>query len=74
VFILSLFCSIVAGYMVNYAAARMSVVSLATVGTLTTITAAFAGVIFLAEPMNAMSLAGTLLILYGIRQVTRSGK
>ena len=74
VFILSLFCSIVAGYMVNYAAARMSVVSLATVGTLTTITAAFAGVLFLGEPMNAMSLAGTLLILYGIRQVTKSGK
>lgn len=74
VFILSLFCSIVAGYMVNYAAARMSVVSLATVGTLTTITAAFAGVLFLHEPMNAMSLAGTLLILYGIRQVTKSGK
>ena len=74
VFILSLFCSIVAGYMVNYAAARMSVVSLATVGTLTTITAAFAGVLFLSEPMNAMSLAGTLLILYGIRQVTKSGK
>ena len=71
VVILSVFCSIVAGFMVNYAAARMSVVSIASVGTLTTITAAFAGIVFLKEPMSAMSLAGTLLILYGIRQVTR---
>ncbi len=72
VLMLSVFCSIVSGFMVNYAAARMPVVNLATIGTLMTITAAFAGVIFLHEPVSAMSLAGTVLILYGIRQVTKS--
>ena len=71
IFMLSLFCSIVAGMMVNHAAARMPVVNLATIGTIMTITAAFAGVIFMNEPMSAMSLAGTLLIIYGIRQVTK---
>lgn len=73
VLMLSVFCSIVAGFMVNYAAARMSVVSLATMGALMTITAAFAGVVFLNEPVSALSLAGTVLIIYGIRQVTRPG-
>ena len=71
VVMLAVFCSIVSGFFVNYAAARMSVVNLATIGTLMTITAAFAGVIFLKEPVSAMSLAGTVLILYGIRQVTK---
>lgn len=55
----------------NYAASRMSVVSLATMGALMTITAAFAGVVFLNEPVSVLSLAGTVLIIYGIRQVTR---
>ena len=49
----------------------MPVVNLAIIGTMMTITAAFAGVIFLQEPVSAMSLAGTVLILYGIRQVTK---
>lgn len=68
---LSIFCSVVAGMFVNYAAARMSVVKLATFGTISTVCAAFAGVIFLDEPISAMSLAGTVLIIYGIRQVTK---
>ena len=71
VVMLAVFCSIVSGFFVNYAAARMPVVNLATIGTLMTITAAFAGVIFLQEPVSSMSLAGTVLILYGIRQVTK---
>lgn len=71
VIILSVFCSVAAGLLVNYAAARMPVVNLATFGTLTSVVAAFAGILFLDEPMSAMSLAGTVLILYGIWQVTR---
>jgi len=68
---LSVFCSIGANAMVNYAAGRMSVVQLATYGALTTVCSMFSGVIFLKEPITIMSFFGSLLILAGVWQVTK---
>ena len=74
VLILSVFCSISCNVMVNYAAGRMSVVQMATYSGLTTICSMFSGIIFLKEPVNALSLLGTALIVYGIWQVSRPEK
>ena len=60
--------------MVNYAAGRMSVVQMATYSGLTTICSMFSGIIFLKEPVNMMSMIGTVLILIGVWQVTKAEK
>lgn len=67
---LSIFCSVLCHSIVNYAAGKMSVVTLSVYGTLSTICSMFAGVIFLGEPLTAVSFIGSLLIIFGIRQVT----
>ena len=74
VLILSVFCSISCNVMVNYAAGRMSVVQMATYSGLTTICSMFSGIIFLKEPVNMMSMIGTVLILIGVWQVTKAEK
>lgn len=74
VLVLSVFCSIGCNVMVNYAAGRMSVVQMATYSGLTTICSMFSGILFLKEPVNAMSLIGTVLILIGVWQVTKAEK
>jgi len=68
---LAVFCSFTANQLVNYAVARMSVVKLSSFGALTTLCSLFAGVIFLDEPFTLLSMVGALLILVGIREVTR---
>ena len=68
---LSLFCSVGCNILVNYAAGRMPVVTLSSFGSLTTLCSMFAGVLFLREPLTPGLLAGALLILVGIRQVTK---
>lgn len=68
---LSLLCSIGANLLVNYAAGRMPVAKLSVCGTVTTVCSAFAGVVFLGEPMTWMSLTGAVFIIAGVRQVTK---
>jgi drug/metabolite transporter (DMT)-like permease len=68
---LSLLCSIVAGLLVNYATGHMSVFKVSSFGALSTLCSAFAGVVFLKEPVSWMLLLGAVLILVGVRQVTK---
>ena len=68
---LSVLCSVAANILVNYAAGKMSVTEFSVYGTVTTICSTFAGVIFLKEPLTFSTLAGSLLIIIGIRQVTK---
>ena len=68
---LSLLCSIVANLLVNYAAGILSVFQLSSFGALSTLCSVFAGVVFLKEPMSVLLFFGAVLILVGIRQVTK---
>ncbi len=68
---LSVFCSIVSNLLVNYAAQELTVVELSVVGTVSTVCSMFGGVVFLREPMTGLMLFGALMILFGIRQVTK---
>ena len=69
---LSLLCSIGANLLVNYAIGRMSVFKVASFGSLSTLCSTVAGVVFLQEPVSVVLLLGAVLILVGIRQVTRA--
>lgn len=73
VLVLSLFCSVVCNILVNYAAGNMSVGRLVAFSNLQTMWSMFAGVLFLREPFGWSSLIGSVLILYGIWQVTSAG-
>lgn len=68
---LCLLCSIGANMLVNYAAGRMSVAKLSVFSSLITMCSTFGGIVILREPFSAMSLVGTVLIVYGIWQVSR---
>lgn len=68
---LSLLCSIVANLLVNYASGHMSVFKLSSLGSLSTLCSMVAGVVFLREPVSISLLLGAVLILVGIRQVTK---
>lgn len=72
--ILCIFCSIGANMLVNYAASKLSVLELSTVGTVSTVISMFAGVVFLGEPLTSMMAFGAVLIFIGIRQVTKPQK
>lgn len=72
VLILSVFCSVLCYNIVNYAAGKMSVMTLAIYGTLTTICSMFSGVIFLGEPLTPVSFIGSILIIFGVWQVTKA--
>lgn len=71
---LSVLCSIVAGLLVNYASGHMSVFKVSSFGALSTLCSAFAGVVFLKEPVNWTLLLGAVLILVGVHQVTKPKK
>ena len=68
---LCVLCSIAANLMVNYASAKMSVFQVSSFGALSTLTSTLAGVLVLAEPWSWPLLLGGVLILVGVRQVTR---
>lgn len=72
VLVLSSCCSVLCYSVVNYAAARMTVMTLSIYATITSIVSMFSGVIFLHEPMTLQSFAGALLVIFGIWQVTKS--
>lgn len=69
---LSLLCSVAANLLVNYASGNMPVFKVSSFGSLSTLCTMFAGVVFLKEPMNWKLLLGAVLILIGIRQVTKT--
>lgn len=71
VLMLSVFCSVMCNLLVNYAAGKMSVAQMSSLGSLTTLCSMFAGALFLNEPLTPELLLGAVLILVGIRQVTK---
>lgn len=71
---LSVFCSIVSNLLANYAAGRLPVVVYSAFSNLLPVCSMFAGIVFLKEPLSAMSLAGSVLILVGIWIVNRYKK
>ena len=71
IFSLSFLCSIAANLLVNYASAKMSVFKVASFGSLSTLCSTVIGVLFLHEPVNVSLLIGAVLILVGIREVTK---
>lgn len=72
--VMALLCSILSNMLVNYASGVLTVAKLSTLGTLTTLTSMTAGILLLKEPYSLAFFAGAALILFGIWQVTRSGK
>ncbi len=69
---LFLFCSIIANLLVNYACGMMSITKISTFSTIATVCSAFAGVIFLNEPITWTTFLGSAIIIFGIWQVTRN--
>jgi len=72
VFSLSLFCSILANLLVNYALGKMSLFKVSSFGALSTLCSAVAGIIILKEPISISLVLGGILILVGVRQITKS--
>lgn len=70
--ILSLFCSIAANLLVNYACGMMSITKISTFSAIATICAAFGGVVFLHEPITWITFLGSAIIIVGIWQVTKN--
>lgn len=68
---LGFLCSIAANLLVNYAADYMSVFKLSSFGSLSTLCTMVTGVVFLKEPISVSLVLGAVLILVGIRQVTK---
>lgn len=68
---LSLLCSIGANMLVNFATTHMSVFKVASFGALSTLCSTVAGILFLREPVSGPLLLGAVLILVGIRQVSK---
>lgn len=68
---LGLLCSITANILVNYASGILSVFQVSSFGSLCTLCSVLVGVIFLDEPMSIPLALGAVLILVGIRQVTK---
>ncbi len=67
---LSLFCSILANLLVNYAMGKMSLFKVSSFGSLSTLCSAVAGIVFLEEPISVSLVIGGVLILVGVRLVT----
>ena len=71
---LGLLCSVAANLLVNYAASQISVFKVASFGALSTLCSAILGVFVMGDKINASILVGGLLILVGVRQVTKPPK
>lgn len=69
--VLSVFCSVVANLLVHYAVGVLSVTVSSSLGNIITVCAMFAGVVFLHEPMDLWSFAGSILVIAGIWLVAR---
>lgn len=71
---LSVLCSIAANLLVNYAAGKLPVFTLASFGALSTLVSTVMGVVVMDEPVSIMLLAGAAMILVGVQQVVRPDK
>lgn len=69
---LSVFCSVAANILVNYSASVLPMAIFSSLGSLITACAMFLGVIFLKEPVNAMSFIGSGLVLLGLFLIART--
>ena len=67
---LSLFCSILANLLVNYALGKMSLFKVSSFGSLSTLCSAVSGIVFLEEPFSVSLVVGGVLILVGVRLIT----
>lgn len=67
---LSICCSIGSSLLVNFASGRLTVIKLTAIGTLPTPVATLVGILLLREPVNAISLVGVAITLFGIWQVS----
>lgn len=70
---LSLLSSIAANMLVNYALAHMSLFKVSSMGALSTLCSAVAGIVFLKEPFNESLILGGALILVGVYLLTAKG-
>ena len=70
-FLMAIFCSIAGNTLVNYSIIYLPVVKSASIGTISSITATVLGIVFLHEPINAISVIGSTLAIIGIWQVTK---
>ena len=68
---LSVFCSIVANLLVNYATGQLSLFKVSSFGALSTLCTALAGAFILEEPFNVSLVLGGVLVLSGVFLVTR---
>lgn len=71
---LGLLCSIAANLLVNYAMSQMSVFKVASFGALSTLCSAVLGIFVMGDAVNASIIIGGLLILIGVRQITKPPK
>ena len=69
---LSVFCSVAANILVNYCASVLPMAVFTNLGSLITVCAMFLGVIFLKEPVNAVSLIGSFMVLLGLFLIART--
>ena len=65
--------AIAANMLVNYGAGCISVTKMSAIGNINTVISAFAGVVFLREPFTWVMLLGAVLVLTGVREVTKQG-
>ncbi|MBE6939628.1 MAG: DMT family transporter [Ruminococcaceae bacterium] len=71
---LCVLCSVVGQILVNFSYSKLPVVKLSAMSTLSTVIGVLAGIFILHEPVNALSLTGSALTLFGIWQVNRPDK
>ena len=69
---LSLFSSLIANLLINYAAGKMPVFVLATLGTVVTLCSIVSGAVILHEPVTVWMVLGALLILGGVTAISVS--
>ena len=69
---LSLFSSLIANLLINYAAGKMPVFVLATLGTVVTLCSMISGAVILREPLTVWMVLGALLILGGVTLISVS--
>ena len=74
VFALGLLCSITANLLVNYSMNHMPVFKVASFGALSTLCSARLGVFVMGDKVNLSIIIGGLLILVGVRQITKPPK
>ena len=74
VLFLATLCSFGANMLVNYASSKMSVFKVSAFGSLSTLCSGVAGVLILGEPVSIGLILGGILIIVGVREITKPKK